>query len=85
MPTVEYCDNINCRLNRERSCTSIDIEFDENGICATANYDEAPKRKGTRSGRQGGSGADPAAQDGNEITEHNIPSTDKDNNWVKYI
>ena len=85
MPTVEYCDNINCRLNRKRSCTSIDIEFDENGICATANYDEDPKRKAPYSGRQGDSGAGAGAQDGNEITEHDIPSLDKDNSWVKYI
>lgn len=85
MPVVEYCDNIHCRYNRERSCTSTDIEFDENGICSTATYDESPRGKKPGSGSQDGSGPDTIGQEGDEITDNERPTYGKDKEWIKYI
>jgi len=82
---VESCDNIYCRFNRDRSCTSSEVEFDENGICSTAIYDETPKKKKPLIGRQDDPGSDPTGQEGNEIIDHEPPSYGKDNDWIKYI
>lgn len=85
MPLVEYCDNIHCRFNQERSCSATDVEFDENGICSTANYNETQKFNDPQSGSREDPGSNSDSLEDNEITDHELPSSGKDKDWVKYI
>jgi len=77
---VEYCDNIHCGFNRARSCESSDIEFDENGICSTANYVE-----NQNSDEHTGHNSNSTGEESNKINEHKPPSYDKTKDWLKYI
>jgi hypothetical protein len=68
---VEYCDNVNCRLNNEFRCESDIVSFDRNAQCLTADYEE---EENTHQEEQKTSPEKPPAEE-----------SGKNNDWIKYI
>ncbi len=74
MAVVEYCDNVNCRLNSKFRCKAPEVEFDAYANCVTSVYEEYD------------SAAPPENEDMSAPGERSRDvDGESDDKWLKYI